>query len=114
MSFNSFGNLLKLTTFGESHGIAIGGIIDGFPHKEKSQIPFNFYLEFLKEKPQVLPLVLPFKIPIRNQKITITIPIFTDLLMQITPMIKNLVSAIIEVAVEVLPEKQQTGWLQGH
>ena len=31
MSFNSFGNLLKLTTFGESHGIAIGGIIDGFP-----------------------------------------------------------------------------------
>ena len=29
--FNSFGNILKLTTFGESHGIAIGGIIDGFP-----------------------------------------------------------------------------------
>lgn len=29
--FNSFGNLLKLTTFGESHGPAIGGIIDGFP-----------------------------------------------------------------------------------
>jgi chorismate synthase len=31
MSFNSFGNLLKLTTFGESHGTAIGGVIDGFP-----------------------------------------------------------------------------------
>lgn len=31
MSFNSFGNLLKLTTFGESHGTAIGGIIDGVP-----------------------------------------------------------------------------------
>lgn len=31
MAFNSFGNLLKLTTFGESHGTAIGGIIDGFP-----------------------------------------------------------------------------------
>ena len=29
--YNSFGNLLKLTTFGESHGAAIGGIIDGFP-----------------------------------------------------------------------------------
>ncbi|MDG1528467.1 MAG: chorismate synthase [Polaribacter sp.] len=29
--FNSFGNLLKLTTYGESHGIAIGGVIDGFP-----------------------------------------------------------------------------------
>ena len=31
MSFNSFGNLLKLTTYGESHGVSIGGIIDGFP-----------------------------------------------------------------------------------
>jgi len=31
MAFNSFGNLLQLTTFGESHGIAIGGVIDGFP-----------------------------------------------------------------------------------
>ncbi|MBR2260469.1 MAG: chorismate synthase [Paludibacteraceae bacterium] len=28
---NSFGNILKLTTFGESHGLAIGGIIDGYP-----------------------------------------------------------------------------------
>ncbi|MFT4645290.1 MAG: chorismate synthase, partial [Planctomycetota bacterium] len=31
MSFNSFGNLLRVTTYGESHGTAIGGIIDGFP-----------------------------------------------------------------------------------
>ncbi|WP_347926180.1 chorismate synthase [Pontimicrobium sp. SW4] len=31
MAGNSFGNLFKLTTFGESHGIAIGGIIDGCP-----------------------------------------------------------------------------------
>ena len=29
--FNSFGNLLKVTTYGESHGEAIGGVIDGFP-----------------------------------------------------------------------------------
>lgn len=28
---NSFGNLLRLTTFGESHGVAVGGVIDGFP-----------------------------------------------------------------------------------
>lgn len=28
---NSIGNLFKLTTFGESHGSAIGGIIDGCP-----------------------------------------------------------------------------------
>ena len=28
---NSFGQLLRLTTFGESHGVAVGGIVDGFP-----------------------------------------------------------------------------------
>ena len=28
---NTFGTLYTLTTFGESHGIAIGGIIDGMP-----------------------------------------------------------------------------------
>ena len=28
---NSFGNLFRLTTFGESHGEAIGGVIDGCP-----------------------------------------------------------------------------------
>ena len=31
MASNTFGNLLKLTTFGESHGAAIGGVIDGCP-----------------------------------------------------------------------------------
>ena len=31
MAGNSFGNLFKITTFGESHGTAIGGIIDGCP-----------------------------------------------------------------------------------
>jgi chorismate synthase len=31
MSGNSFGQVFKLTTFGESHGEAIGGILDGCP-----------------------------------------------------------------------------------
>jgi chorismate synthase len=31
MAGNTFGTLLRLTTFGESHGLAIGGILDGFP-----------------------------------------------------------------------------------
>ena len=31
MAGNTFGNLFKVTTFGESHGEALGGIIDGCP-----------------------------------------------------------------------------------
>ena len=38
MAGNSFGKLFKLTTFGESHGVAIGGIIDGCP----SGLKLNF------------------------------------------------------------------------
>ena len=32
---NTFGNLFTLTTFGESHGECIGGIIDGCPAGKK-------------------------------------------------------------------------------
>ena len=28
---NTFGSLFRVTTFGESHGIALGGVIDGCP-----------------------------------------------------------------------------------
>ncbi|MEG2820448.1 MAG: chorismate synthase, partial [Muribaculaceae bacterium] len=28
---NSFGTIYRITTFGESHGVAIGGVIDGMP-----------------------------------------------------------------------------------
>ncbi len=31
MSFNTFGHLLRVTTFGESHGAAIGCVVDGCP-----------------------------------------------------------------------------------
>lgn len=31
MAGNTFGNLFKLVTFGESHGVAIGGVLDGCP-----------------------------------------------------------------------------------
>lgn len=31
MSYNSFGHLLRVNTFGESHGLAIGCVIDGCP-----------------------------------------------------------------------------------
>jgi chorismate synthase len=70
MAGNSFGQLFRITTFGESHGIAIGVIIDGCPSnlvvdmdfiqaeldkqrsllKEKKAILYRFFLECLKEK----------------------------------------------------------------
>ena len=28
---NTFGNIFRLTTFGESHGLGVGGVIDGMP-----------------------------------------------------------------------------------
>ena len=28
---NTFGNIYRLTSFGESHGKAVGGVIDGCP-----------------------------------------------------------------------------------
>src|SRR5262245_58946093 len=31
MSFNTFGHLFRVTTFGESHGPAIGCVVDGCP-----------------------------------------------------------------------------------
>lgn len=39
MSGNTYGTLLRLSTFGESHGSAIGGILEGFPAGVK--IDFN-------------------------------------------------------------------------
>jgi chorismate synthase len=37
MSFNTFGHMFRVTTFGESHGVAIGCVIDGCP----PQIPLT-------------------------------------------------------------------------
>ncbi|NOU47581.1 MAG: chorismate synthase [Bacteroidales bacterium] len=38
MAGNTFGSIFRLTSFGESHGMAIGGIIDGCPSKLKIDI----------------------------------------------------------------------------
>jgi len=44
MSHNTFGNLLRFTTWGESHGKAIGCVVDGFP----SNIPID--LKYIQSK----------------------------------------------------------------
>ena len=38
--FNSFGNIFRLTSFGESHGPGVGGVIDGFPAGIKVDMDF--------------------------------------------------------------------------
>ena len=47
---NSFGNIFRLTTFGESHGEAIGGIIDGCPAGHKMDFT-HISNEMQKRKP---------------------------------------------------------------
>lgn len=41
---NTFGNIFRLTSFGESHGKAIGGVIDGFP----ARIPID--MDFIQQE----------------------------------------------------------------
>lgn len=48
--FNSLGNLLRLTTFGESHGPAIGGILDGFPAGIRLDVD-KIYQQLARRKP---------------------------------------------------------------
>ncbi|MGV6828696.1 MAG: chorismate synthase [Flavobacteriales bacterium] len=56
MAGNSFGKLFKLTTYGESHGKAIGGIIDGCP----AGLPIDFEAiatQMNRRKPGQSPIV---------------------------------------------------------
>jgi chorismate synthase len=62
MSGNTFGKILRLTSFGESHGKAVGGILDGFP----AGIPIDLSLiqqELNRRKPGQTDLVSARKEP---------------------------------------------------
>ena len=50
MAGNSFGEIFRITTFGESHGVALGVIIDGCPaglQIDTAFIQSEFYQAFL-------------------------------------------------------------------
>lgn len=47
---NSFGQLFRLTSFGESHGVAVGGVIDGMPSGIDVDIAF-IQSELARRKP---------------------------------------------------------------
>ena len=82
MSFNTFGKIFRFTTWGESHGPAIGCIVDGCPPnialsqkdiqkdmnrdalenqsshlREKNLMKWKFYLVSFKEKQRVHPFL---------------------------------------------------------
>ena len=94
MAGSSFGTIFKLSTFGESHGTAMGGVIDGCPAgvsldldeiqadldrrrpgqndlvtQRKEEMSFGSCRVFLKARPLELPLDLRFKIKTKNQRI---------------------------------------------
>jgi chorismate synthase len=56
--FNSFGNIFRLTSFGESHGDAIGGIIDGCPPGIEPDMDF-IRLELSRRRPGQSALTTP-------------------------------------------------------
>lgn len=47
---NTIGTLLKLTTFGESHGLYVGGVLDGFPSNIEIDLDF-IQLQIDRRKP---------------------------------------------------------------
>lgn len=58
---NTFGEKLRLTTFGESHGEAIGGVVDGFP--SNITVDFDFVGKRMAERRPGRPGTSP-----RNEK----------------------------------------------
>ncbi len=58
MAGNSYGTLFKLTTFGESHGLAVGGIIDGCPSGLEMDTNF-IQMQLNKRRPGQSAIVTP-------------------------------------------------------
>jgi chorismate synthase len=50
MAGNSWGNLFRLSTFGESHGVAVGGVVDGCPPGTPIDVAF-IQTELSRRKP---------------------------------------------------------------
>ena len=57
---NTFGNIFRLTSFGESHGKGIGGVIDGMPAGIKIEYDF-IQNELNRRRPGQSSIVTPRK-----------------------------------------------------
>ncbi|MGL5317981.1 MAG: chorismate synthase, partial [Bacteroidales bacterium] len=57
---NTFGNIFRLSSFGESHGAALGGVIDGMPAGVEIDLDF-IQAELDRRKPGQSDLTTPRK-----------------------------------------------------
>ena len=57
---NTFGNIFRLTSFGESHGAAVGGVIDGMPAGVEIDMAF-IQSELNRRRPGQSAVVTPRK-----------------------------------------------------
>jgi hypothetical protein len=138
MSGNSFGKLFTVTTFGESHGPALGCVIDGCPPGMALQAS-DLQHDLNRRKPgqsryttqrkeddavQILSGVFegfttgtPIGLLVHNEdqksKDYSKIKIYTGLLMLTIPMMPSMGCVIIAAAVDPLPEKPLCGWRLG-
>ena len=86
---NTFGTIFRLTTFGESHGEAIGGVVDGMPPGIDIDVAF-IQQELNRRRPGQSKITTSRQEP--DQVELLSAP-----LMPTTPIIINMVSATIAV-----------------
>ena len=97
--FNSFGNIFRLTSFGESHGPGVGGVIDGFPAGIKVDMDFVQQV-YSKASPPVAPSDLWYGTRTNIQTTTRISRICSALHTQIILICKN-TESVITVAGDV-------------
>ena len=134
MSFNTFGKFFRFTTWGESHGPAIGCVVDGCPPNIKLNIR-DIQLELNKRKPGQSKFTTQRKEDDKVEILSgtfegkttgtpISMIIFNkdmrskdyknlDLVMLISHILKNMELEIIEVEADSQRERLLQEWQQG-
>ena len=137
MSGSTFGNIFKITTWGESHGPGIGVVVDGCPaglalneidihhfligenlvplvlqRKERNPIALKSSQASLKEKQLAHPSPCLFAILPKDPRTTMKLPPTIAPGTQTIPLTKSTASEIIGEADALLPGKPSAEWLQ--
>jgi hypothetical protein len=135
MSFNTFGKIFRFTTWGESHGPAIGCVVDGCPpniplsekdiqtdmdRRRPGQSKFTTQRKepdkaiilsgFLKVKQLEHLFQLLFIMKIKNLETMSLLKINLDQVMLILPILKNMGLEILEVVVDNQQERRLAEW----